>query len=149
MPVMPLMAPPAAGSSRVGHAQCPSLGTQLYETQFFGMPIVSLPPSSPAVSAARDGPPRHLDLSQLSARSYRRIPRRGPVGIVQNFPHAAETPRSPSPSGRYTPRLGHVKALCHCSAIQCLGVVLPKPKTGMSGADCECSCVAGGIGDWW
>ncbi|KAJ7206873.1 hypothetical protein GGX14DRAFT_567963 [Mycena pura] len=106
-----------AGSSRAGRARRPSLGTQLHEQQFYGTPATSLPPSSPAVPVARDGP-RRLDLSQLSARPRRRVPRSGPMGIAQNFPRPAETPRSPSPSGRYTPPT---------DSLSVLGAVSPQP----------------------
>ncbi|KAJ7195629.1 hypothetical protein GGX14DRAFT_403837 [Mycena pura] len=106
-----------AGSSRAGRARRPSLGTQLHEQQFYGTPATSLPPPSPAVPVARDGP-RRLDLSQLSARPRRRVPRSGPMGIAQNFPRPAETPRSPSPSGRYTPPT---------DSLSVLGAVSPQP----------------------
>ncbi|KAJ7203565.1 hypothetical protein GGX14DRAFT_570012 [Mycena pura] len=72
---------------------------------------------TPAVSVGRDGP-RRLDLSQLSARPRRRVPRSGPMGIAQNFPRPAETPRSPSPSGRYTPPTDNLSVL---------GAVSPQP----------------------
>ncbi|KAJ7211736.1 hypothetical protein GGX14DRAFT_564965 [Mycena pura] len=116
-PIPPVASSSVAGSSRAGHARRPSLGTQLHEQQFYGTPVASLPPSSPAVSVARDGP-RRLDLSQLSARPRRRVPRRGPMGIAQNFPRPAETPRSPSPSGRYTPPT---------DSLSVLGAVSPQP----------------------
>ncbi|KAJ7194349.1 hypothetical protein GGX14DRAFT_404800 [Mycena pura] len=116
-PIPPVASSSVAGSSCAGHARRPSLGTQLHEQQFYGTPVASLPPSSPAVSVARDGP-RRLDLSQLSARPRRRVPRRGPMGIAQNFPRPAETPRSPSPSGRYTPPT---------DSLSVLGTVSPQP----------------------
>ena len=67
-------------------------------------------------------------MSQLSARPRRPIPRRGPMGIVQNFPSAPETPQSPckfytilllspwlttssAPSGRYTPPTDNLSIL--------------------------------------
>ncbi|KAJ7203572.1 hypothetical protein GGX14DRAFT_570025 [Mycena pura] len=107
-----------AGSSRAGRTRRPSLGTQLHEQQFYGTPAMSLPPASPAVPVARDGP-RRLDLLQLSARPrHRRVPRSGPMGIAQNFPRPAETPRSPSPSGRYTPPTDNLSVL---------GAVSPQP----------------------
>ncbi|KAJ7190430.1 hypothetical protein GGX14DRAFT_579890 [Mycena pura] len=119
---LPPPGPPAAsasvaGPSHAGRARRSSLGTQLHEQQFYGTPVTSLPPSSPAISVARDGP-RRLDLSQLSARPRRRVPRSGPMGIAQNFPRPAATPRSPSPSGRYTPPT---------DSLSVLGAVSPQP----------------------
>ncbi|KAJ7214516.1 hypothetical protein GGX14DRAFT_563334 [Mycena pura] len=116
-PIPPVASASVAGPSRAGRARRPSLGTQLHEQQFHGTPVASLPPPSPAVSVGRDGP-RRLDLSQLSARPRRRVPRSGPMGIAQNFPRPAETPRSPSPSGRYTPPTDNLSVL---------GAVSPQP----------------------
>ncbi|KAJ7197477.1 hypothetical protein GGX14DRAFT_402709 [Mycena pura] len=100
-PIPPVASASVAGPSRAGRARRPSLGTQLHEQQFY---------ASPAVSVGRDGP-RRLDLSQLSARPRRRVPRSGPMGIAQNFPRPAKTPRSPSPSGRYTPPTDNLSVL--------------------------------------
>ncbi|KAJ7189896.1 hypothetical protein GGX14DRAFT_580324 [Mycena pura] len=116
-PIPPVASSSVAGSSRADRARRPSLGTQLHEQQFYGTPVASLPPSSPSVSAARDGP-RRLDLSQLRTRPRRRVPRSGPMGIAQNSPRPAETPRSPSPSGRYTPPT---------DSLSVLGAVSPQP----------------------
>ncbi|KAJ7191233.1 hypothetical protein GGX14DRAFT_579086 [Mycena pura] len=117
-----------AGSSRAGRARRPSLGTQLHEQQFYGTPATSLPPPQrfrlPATALVR------LDLSQLSARPRRRVPRSGPMGIAQNFPRPAETPRSPSPSGRYTPptdSLSVLGAVSHKSPPRSLAEIARAP----------------------